>query len=63
MRHRLVVAFSNPPEGVTPEQLADAQLYIDGGNVLVDHGDQAHLDAGFTEEQVDQDQGRPRRPT
>lgn len=48
----LVSAFSNPPEGVTPEQLAEAQIYIDGGNVLVDQATKAHLDAGFTDEQV-----------
>jgi hypothetical protein len=47
-----VVAFSNPPEGVTPEQLAEAKTYIDSGNGLIDKATQAHLDAGFTEEQV-----------
>jgi hypothetical protein len=47
-----VVAFSNPPEGVTPDQLAEAKVYIDQGNGLIDKATQAHLDAGFTEEQV-----------
>jgi hypothetical protein len=48
----LVVAFSNPPADVTKEQLAEAQVYIDGGNKLVDDAGQKHLDAGFTEEQL-----------
>lgn len=48
----LVAAFTNPPEGVTPEQLAEAQVYIDGGNGLLDQATKAHLDAGFTEEQL-----------
>ena len=48
----LVVAFSNPPADVTKEQLAEAQIYIDGGNKLVDDAGQKHLDAGFTEEQL-----------
>lgn len=47
-----VVAFSNPPEGVTEDQLAEAKVYIDQGNGLIDKATQAHLDAGFTEEQV-----------
>jgi hypothetical protein len=48
----LIIAFSNPPEGVSPEQLAQAKIYIDGGNKLVADATQKHLDAGFTEEQV-----------
>ena len=48
----LVVAFSNPPPDVTKEQMAQAQVYIDGGNKLVDEAGQKHLDAGFTEEQL-----------
>ena len=48
----LVVAFSNPPADVTKEQLAEAQVYIDGGNKLLDDAGQKHLDAGFTEEQL-----------
>lgn len=47
-----VAAFSTPPEDVTPEQLAEAKIYIDSGNGLIDKATQAHLDAGFTEEQV-----------
>jgi hypothetical protein len=47
-----VVAFSTPPEGVTEDQLAEAKVYIDQGNGLIDKATQAHLDAGFTEEQV-----------
>jgi len=48
----LVVAFSNPPADVTKEQLAEAQVYMDGGNKLLDDAGQKHLDAGFTEEQL-----------
>jgi hypothetical protein len=47
-----VVAFSNPPPGITSEQQAEAQTYIDNGNKLIDDATQAHLNAGFTEEQV-----------
>ncbi|RYE09160.1 MAG: hypothetical protein EOP22_10470 [Hyphomicrobiales bacterium] len=49
----LSVAFGSPPEGVTEEQLAQAQSFIDGGAVLTDNATQAHLDAGFTQEAVD----------
>ena len=48
----MVVAFSNAPPDATPEQLAQAKVYIDGGNGLIDDATQKHLDAGFTEEQV-----------
>ena len=48
----LTVAFSNPPPEATSEQLSEAQVYIDGGNMLIEQATQAHLDAGFTEEQV-----------
>jgi hypothetical protein len=48
----LVVAFSNPPSDATSEQLAQAQTFIDGGNMLLSEATQKHLDAGFTEEQV-----------
>ena len=48
----LVVAFGAAPSDATPEQLAMAKTYIDGGNSLIDEATQKHLDAGFTEEQV-----------
>ncbi|MBI4923915.1 MAG: hypothetical protein HY834_19450 [Devosia nanyangense] len=48
----LTIAFSNAPPDATPEQLAEAKIYIDGGNVLIDQSGQAHLDAGFTAEQL-----------
>jgi len=48
----LVAAFSNPPPGVPSEQLTQAQVFIDGGNRLIDDAGQKYLDAGFTEEQL-----------
>ena len=50
----MVAAFSNPPPGVASEQLAQAQVFIDGGNRLIDDASQKYLDAGFTEEQLTQ---------
>lgn len=47
-----VIVFSNPPEGTPEDQLAEAKVFLDGGNMLIDQATQAHLDAGFTEEQV-----------
>ena len=47
-----VVAFSAPPAGTPDDQLAQAKTYVDSGNTLIDQATQAHLDAGFTEEQV-----------
>ena len=49
----MVVAFSNPPPGLTPEQLAEAQTYVDAGSALIETAVQAHLDAGFTQEAAD----------
>lgn len=49
----MAVAFSTPPEGITDAQLAEAKVYVDGGNALIDTAVQAHLDAGFTQEAVD----------
>lgn len=49
----MVVAFSNPPPGITDEQLAEAQAYVDAGTTLIDTAVQAHLDAGFTQEAAD----------
>jgi hypothetical protein len=49
----MVVAFSNPPPGLTDEQLAEAQGYLDAGTELIEIAIQAHLDAGFTQEAAD----------
>ncbi|HZY67498.1 MAG TPA: hypothetical protein VFE52_02860 [Devosia sp.] len=48
----MVVAFGNPPPGLTPEQLTEAQGYVDAGNQLIDQAVQAHIDAGFTAEEA-----------
>jgi hypothetical protein len=47
-----IVFSTGVPSDATSEQLAQAQVYVDGGNKLIDEATQAHLDAGFTEEQV-----------
>ena len=49
----MMVAFANPPPGLTAEQLAEAQGYVDAGTQLIDTAIQAHLDAGFTQEAAD----------
>jgi len=49
----LITAFGTPPDGLTPEQAAEAKGFYDGGVVLLDLATQAHLDAGFTQEAVD----------
>jgi hypothetical protein len=49
----MVVAFSNPPPGVTEAQLAEAQAYVDKGTALIEIAIKAHLDAGFTQEAAD----------
>jgi hypothetical protein len=49
----MVVAFSNPPPEVTPEQLAEAQGYVDAGTALIEIAIKAHIDAGFTQEAAD----------
>jgi hypothetical protein len=49
----MVVAFANPPPGLTDEQLAEAQRYVDAGTTLIETAVQAHLDAGFTQEAAD----------
>jgi hypothetical protein len=48
----MVAAFTNAPSDATSEQLSQAQVYIDGGNKLMDDATQKYLNAGFTEEQV-----------
>lgn len=49
----MVIAFSNPPPGITDEQLAEAQAYVEAGTALIDTAIQAHLDAGLTQEAAD----------
>ena len=49
----MVVAFANPPPGLTDEQLAEAQGYVEAGTTLIETAIQAHLDAGFTQEAAD----------
>lgn len=49
----MVVAFSNPPPGITDEQLAEAQGYVDAGTALIETAVKAHVDAGFTQEAAD----------
>ena len=49
----MVIAFSNPPPGITDEQLAEAQAYVEAGTTLIDTAVQAHVDAGFTQEAAD----------
>jgi hypothetical protein len=49
----MVVAFSNPPTGLTEEQLAEAQGYVEAGTALVALAVQGHIDAGFTQEAAD----------
>jgi hypothetical protein len=49
----MVVAFSNPPPEVTPEQLAEAQKFVDAGTALIEIAVKAHVDAGFTQDAAD----------
>jgi hypothetical protein len=49
----MVVAFSNPPPGLTAEQLSEAQNYVESGTALIQTAVQAHIDAGFTQEAAD----------
>ena len=49
----MITAFANPPEGLPEAQLAEAKGYFDGGLVLISDAEQAHIDAGFTQEAVD----------
>jgi hypothetical protein len=39
-----------PPTDVSPEE---AQSYVDGANALIEMAVKAHLDAGFTQEQIE----------
>ncbi|MEO7221807.1 MAG: hypothetical protein ABIY37_04985 [Devosia sp.] len=49
----MVVAFSNPPPGITEAQLAEAQAFVEAGTALIDAAVKAHVDAGFTQEAAD----------
>lgn len=49
----MVVAFSNPPPGLTDAQIAEAQGYVDAGTALIESAIKAHVDAGFTQEAAD----------
>ena len=49
----MVVAFSDPPPGITDEQLAEAQGYVEAGTELIEIAIKAHLDAGFTQVAAD----------
>ena len=49
----MVVAFSSPPPGLTEQQLAEAQGFVDAGTELIEIAIQGHLDAGFTQEAAD----------
>ena len=49
----MVVAFANPPPGITDEQLAEAQGYVEAGTELIEIAIKAHVDAGFTQEAAD----------
>lgn len=49
----MVVAFASPPPEITPEQLAEAQAYVEAGTTLIDTAVKAHVDAGFTQEAAD----------
>lgn len=49
----MVVAFSNPPPGVTEAQLAEAQGYVQAGTELIEIAIKGHLDAGLTQEAAD----------
>ena len=49
----LVIFFSAQAPEATAEQLAEAQVKVDGGSALLGAAIQAHLDAGFAQEQID----------
>jgi hypothetical protein len=49
----MVTFFSNPQPGVTDEELAQAQAFVDAGTTLIQTAVQGYLDAGFTQEAAD----------
>jgi len=49
----LTVAFTELPDDLGEDERAEIQSYIDGGNALIAEAAAAHLEAGFTQEDVD----------
>ncbi len=48
----LTIYYSNPPEGVSADDLAKAKVFLAATGLMVDEATQKYLNAGFTEEQV-----------
>jgi len=49
------IAFGGePPEDLSDEEVAQGRAFYDGGQQLIAIAEQAHLDAGFTQEAMDQ---------
>ena len=50
----MVLFFSSLPPDLTEAEMAEAAGYVEGGKALLDIAIKGHLDAGFTQEQVDE---------
>ena len=48
----LTIYYSNPPEGVSADDLAKAKVFLAATGLMIDEATQKYLTAGFTEEQV-----------
>jgi hypothetical protein len=49
------IAFGGePPEELSDEEIAQGRAFYDGGQQLIAIAEQAHLDAGYTQEAIDQ---------
>jgi hypothetical protein len=49
------IAFGGePPEELSDEEVAQGRAFYEGGQQLIASAEQAHLDAGFTQEAIDQ---------
>ncbi len=48
----LTIYYSNPPEGVSADDLAKAKVFLAATGLMIDEATQKYLNAGFTEEQV-----------
>jgi hypothetical protein len=48
----LTIYYSNPPEGVSADDLAKAKVFLAATGLMVDEATQKYLNSGFTEEQV-----------
>ncbi len=48
----LTIYYSNPPAGVSADDLAKAKVFLAATGAMVDDATQKYLNAGFTEEQV-----------